>query len=163
LCEIFLPIICLIFIAIPSFTILYIIEDLQGLTHLVKIIGNQWFWTYEFMSNGNSKDYVLLQVDGVLKTEQDLYNQGAGFRLLMTENCIYFLYLIKTSLYISSNDVLHSWAVPSLGLKIDACPGRINKLVLWPGRLGVFYGQCSEICGINHSFMPVMLSISNCY
>jgi len=156
----FLPIACLILIAGPSFTLLYLIEDLQGLSYIIKVVGNQWFWSYELVSNFIYGNFEMLYLDGTLETEVDLLKQGSGFRLLMTSGCIYLVYLIKTTIYVTSNDVLHSWALPSLGLKVDGCPGRINKLVLWPGRIGLFYGQCSEICGINHSYMPSMVGVS---
>lgn len=92
-------------------------------------------------------------------SEVDLVSQNYGFRLLEVNNRLKILYLINTCFLVTSTDVLHSWAIPSLGLKTDACPGRINRMVLWPSRRGVFYGQCSEICGINHAYMPIVCTV----
>ena len=89
-------------------------------------------------------------------TEEDLSIQTFGFRLLEVNNRLKIMHLINTCFLVTPTDVLHSWALPSLGLKTDACPGRINRVIAWPTRRGVFYGQCSEICGINHAYMPIV-------
>jgi len=150
-----LPICCLLLIAGPSFLLLYLIEDFSDCSFIIKVIGNQWYWSYEYWYSHASYAF-----DSVMLSEFDLRLYNQGFRLLEVDNRVELFYQINTCLLVSSTDVLHSWAVPSLGLKTDACPGRINRLVVWPNRLGVFYGQCSEICGINHAYMPIACQVS---
>lgn len=156
-----LPIFCLSFIAGPSFLLLYLVEDFSEISYVVKVIGNQWYWTYEFLDyNMNvSLESQFISFDSVMLSEEDLLLQNFGFRLLEVNNRLKIMYLINTCFLVTSTDVLHSWAIPSLGLKTDACPGRINRMVLWPSRQGIFYGQCSEICGINHAYMPIVCVI----
>lgn len=153
-----LPIFCLSFIAGPSFVLLYLVEDFSELSYIIKVIGNQWYWSYEFLDYNEkiSGDLNFTSFDSVMLSESDLLSQNYGFRLLEVNNRLKMMYLVNTCFLVTSTDVLHSWAVPSLGLKTDACPGRINRMVLWPSRQGVFYGQCSEICGINHAYMPIV-------
>jgi len=152
-----LPIFCLSLIAGPSFVLLYLVEDFSEISYLIKVVGNQWYWSYEFLdSNSTTKDLNFVAFDSVMLSEDDLLLQNYGFRLLEVNNRLKMMYLVNTCFLVTSTDVLHSWAVPSLGLKTDACPGRINRMVLWPSRQGVFYGQCSEICGINHAYMPIV-------
>jgi len=102
---------------------------------------------------------VLVSYDSVMLDELDLLSSGYGYRLLEVDNRLYLAYHKTTLILVSSRDVLHSWAVPSLGLKTDACPGRVNKLVVYPNREGIYYGQCSEICGINHAYMPIVCNV----
>lgn len=151
------PIVCLSFIAGPSFALLYLVEDFSEISYVVKVIGNQWYWSYEFSDfNNTAQNLNLVAFDSVMLSEEDLLNQHYGFRLLEVNNRLKILFLVNTCFLVTSTDVLHSWAIPSLGLKTDACPGRINRVVIWPARQGVFYGQCSEICGINHAYMPIV-------
>lgn len=151
------PIICLSFIAGPAFTLLYLVEDYSQVSFIVKVIGNQWFWSYEFADYTNEIfENSLIFFDSVMLTEDDLKAQKYGFRLLEVNNRLKIMHLINTCFLVTSTDVLHSWALPSLGLKTDACPGRINRIITWPTRRGIFYGQCSEICGINHAYMPIV-------
>ena len=151
------PIICLSFIAGPSFALLYLVEDFSDVSYIVKVVGNQWYWSYEFSDFSNSiGDINLVAFDSVMLSEEDLLAQNYGFRLLEVNNRLKIMFLVNTCFLVTSTDVLHSWAVPALGLKTDACPGRINRVVVWPTRQGVFYGQCSEICGINHAYMPIV-------
>ena len=144
-----LPCVILLLIAIPSFSLLYAIEDFNVIESTIKVIGNQWYWSYEFPGDGFEKTF-----DSVMISELDLEN---GLRLLEVDNRLVLPIEKQIRLFITSTDVLHSWAVPSLGIKMDACPGRLNQVALWINRKGVYYGQCSEICGINHSFMPIVL------
>lgn len=151
------PIFCLSFIAGPAFTLLYLVEDYSQISFIVKVIGNQWFWSYEFSDYTFEKfENSLVVFDSIMLTEEDLSIQTFGFRLLEVNNRLKIMHLINTCFLVTSTDVLHSWALPSLGLKTDACPGRINRVIAWPTRRGVFYGQCSEICGINHAYMPIV-------
>jgi cytochrome c oxidase subunit 1 len=147
-----LPCVILLLIAVPSFSLLYAIEDFTTIESSIKIIGNQWYWTYEFPSNGFEKAF-----DSVMIPEIDLKGTKYGLRLLEVDNCLLLPVEKQVRLFITSTDVLHSWAVPSLGVKMDACPGRLNQVALWINRRGTYYGQCSEICGINHSFMPIVV------
>ena len=155
-----LPIFCLSFIAGPSFVLLYLVEDFSDVSYIIKVVGNQWYWSYEFLNmySDMNKDNAVT-FDSIMLSETDLLQQNYGFRLLEVNYRLKMMYLVNTCFLVTSTDVLHSWAVPSLGLKTDACPGRINRMVLWPTRQGVFYGQCSEICGINHAYMPIVCVI----
>jgi heme/copper-type cytochrome/quinol oxidase subunit 2 len=146
-----LPCVVLLFIAVPSFSLLYAVEDFNIIESSLKIIGNQWYWTYEFPGEGFEKFF-----DSVMVAEVDL-KETNGLRLLEVDNRLLLPIEKQMRLFITSTDVLHSWAVPSLGVKMDACPGRLNQVALWINRRGMYYGQCSEICGINHSFMPIVV------
>ena len=146
-----LPCVVLLLIAVPSFSLLYAIEDFNTIESSIKIIGNQWYWTYEFPGEGFEKSF-----DSVMVSEIDLKITN-GLRLLEVDNRLLLPIEKQMRLFITSTDVLHSWAVPSLGVKMDACPGRLNQVALWINRRGMYYGQCSEICGINHSFMPIVV------
>jgi heme/copper-type cytochrome/quinol oxidase subunit 2 len=120
----------------------------------IKAIGNQWYWTYDYSDNYSELDNRIV-FDSYMLQENDL--DIGHFRLLEVDNRVIVPTNIHIRLMITSSDVLHSWAVPSLGIKLDACPGRINQTSMFLKREGVFYGQCSEICGINHGFMPIVV------
>jgi len=145
-----IPCIILLLIAIPSFSLLYAIEDLNIIESTIKIIGNQWYWTYELPCENFEKCF-----DSVMVPEDDLLY--GSLRLLEVDFRLVLPIEKQLRLFITASDVLHSWAVPSLGIKLDACPGRLNQVALWIKRYGVYYGQCSEICGINHGFMPIVV------
>lgn len=146
-----LPAIILISIALPSLRILYIIDEINNPSVTIKTIGHQWYWSYEYT------DYEDLTFDSYIIPTQEL-NPG-HFRLLEVDNRVVLPSELTIRILISSEDVLHSWAIPSLGLKTDAIPGRLNQTTLLSTRPGLYYGQCSEICGSNHSFMPIVLEI----
>ena len=141
-----IPAVILLFIAVPSLQILYLLDDpfLPSLT--IKIIGHQWYWSYEY------SDFVNLEYDSYLINE-------SLFRLLEVDNSLIFPKNIKMRLIIGRTDVIHSWTVPALGLKIDAVPGRLNQLLSIVSRSGLYFGQCSEICGVNHRFIPIKLEV----
>jgi cytochrome c oxidase subunit 2 len=151
------PCIILIFISVPSFCLLYAVDDCKVPWWSVKAIGNQWFWTYEINSNllvnslasfeWNFDSYMIL-TDNLFMGHLRLLE--VDWRLVLPKKC-------NLRLLVSSTDVLHSWALPSAGIKVDACPGRLNEVYLNMKRDGVFFGQCSEICGINHGFMPIVV------
>lgn len=147
-----IPCIILLLISIPSFSLLYVVEDLNIIESSLKIIGNQWFWTYEFPSEFFEKKF-----DSVMIPEEDLIVEGS-LRLLEVDQRLCLPIEKQIRLFITATDVLHSWAIPSLGVKMDATPGRLNQVALWIKRTGVYYGQCSEICGINHAFMPIVIN-----
>ncbi len=152
------------FIAIPSFTLLYSTEELIDPLMTLKIIGHQWYWSYEYSDYlyqkpnsgivGNSLDF-----DSYMISTADLVK--GGFRLLEVDNRVILPINTPIRVLVTSADVLHCWAIPSFGFKIDACPGRLSQGALYIKRPGVFYGQCSEICGVNHGFMPVTLRSVN--
>jgi cytochrome c oxidase subunit 2 len=146
-----IPSLILVAIAIPSFGLLYAMDDVIDPEITLKIIGHQWYWSYEY--SDYQSEYGDISFDSYMLPEQDLnYNQ---FRLLDVDNYVVLPLGVYIRLNITAADVLHSWAVPSLGIKIDAVPHRINSGIVFLERLGIFYGQCSEICGVNHGFMPI--------
>lgn len=144
-----LPAVILILIALPSLRILYLIDEINNPSLTIKTLGHQWYWSYEY------SDFEDLSLDSYMIPTSDL-NLGI-FRLLEVDNRIILPTDTTTRILISSEDVLHSWAVPSLGIKTDAIPGRLNQATLIITRPGVYYGQCSEICGANHSFIPITI------
>lgn len=146
-----LPAVILILIALPSLRILYIIDEINSPALTVKTIGHQWYWSYEYT------DYENLCFDSYMIPTHEL--KPGELRLLEVDNRVVLPIELPVRILISSEDVLHSWAVPSLGLKTDAIPGRLNQATISSNRPGLFYGQCSEICGSNHSFMPIVLEI----
>jgi heme/copper-type cytochrome/quinol oxidase subunit 2 len=118
----------------------------------IKAIGHQWYWTYEY-SDYNSSDEQSLTFDSYMIPEDDL--ELGQLRLLEVDNRVVVPAKTPLRMIVTSADVLHSWAVPSLGVKCDAVPGRLNQTSILVQREGVCYGQCSEICGTNHAFMPI--------
>nr|YP_010933586.1 cytochrome c oxidase subunit II [Ptychadena nuerensis]WKT09029.1 cytochrome c oxidase subunit II [Ptychadena nuerensis] len=144
-----MPAIILIVIALPSLRILYLMDEVDNPFITVKTIGHQWYWSYEY------SDLIDLSFDSYMTPTKDL---GPGqFRLLEVDNRMVTPMGLTTRNIVTAEDVLHSWAVPALGVKIDAIPGRLNQTSFLVGRPGVYYGQCSEICGANHSFMPIVV------
>nr|YP_448832.1 cytochrome c oxidase subunit II [Indotestudo elongata]AAY62449.1 cytochrome c oxidase subunit II [Indotestudo elongata]ABF83446.1 cytochrome c oxidase subunit 2 [Indotestudo elongata] len=144
-----LPAIVLITIALPSLRVLYLMDEINNPHLTIKAMGHQWYWTYEYT------DYENLEFDSYMIPTQDLPN--GYLRLLEVDHRMVMPMESPIRMLISAEDVLHSWAVPSLGMKADAIPGRLNQstfIITYPG---VFYGQCSEICGANHSFMPIVV------
>nr|YP_009917608.1 cytochrome c oxidase subunit II [Lagenorhynchus acutus]AEB01845.1 cytochrome c oxidase subunit II [Lagenorhynchus acutus]QLM01023.1 cytochrome c oxidase subunit 2 [Lagenorhynchus acutus] len=146
-----LPAIILIMIALPSLRILYMMDEINNPSLTVKTMGHQWYWSYEYT------DYEDLNFDSYMIPTSDL--KPGELRLLEVDNRMVLPMQMTIRMLVSSEDVLHSWAVPSLGLKTDAIPGRLNQTTLMSTRPGLFYGQCSEICGSNHSFMPIVLEL----
>jgi cytochrome c oxidase subunit 2 len=153
-----IPAVILIIIAVPSFTLLYSLDELIEPTITLKIIGHQWYWSYEY------SDYLIkeqksldISFDSYMVQNSDL-TYGA-LRLLEVDRRVVLPAYTHIRLLVSSSDVLHSWAIPSFGIKIDACPGRLSQGFLFVKREGVYYGQCSEICGINHGFMPIVVKV----
>lgn len=144
-----LPAIILILIALPSLRILYLIDEINNPHLTVKAIGHQWYWSYEYT------DYGELGFDSYIIPTQDLL--PGQFRLLEADHRMVIPINAPIRVLVTAEDVLHSWAVPALGVKIDAVPGRLNQTAFTTSRPGVFYGQCSEICGANHSFIPVVV------
>nr|YP_010455429.1 cytochrome c oxidase subunit II [Anoura cultrata]UUA63060.1 cytochrome c oxidase subunit II [Anoura cultrata] len=146
-----LPAIILITIALPSLRILYMMDEINNPSMTVKTLGHQWYWSYEYT------DYAELCFDSYMIPTPDL--KMGDLRLLEVDNRVVLPMETTIRMLITSEDVLHSWAIPSLGLKTDAIPGRLNQTTLLSSRPGLYYGQCSEICGSNHSFMPIVLEM----
>nr|YP_009471892.1 cytochrome c oxidase subunit II [Stomias atriventer]AVI25985.1 cytochrome c oxidase subunit II [Stomias atriventer] len=144
-----LPAIILILIALPSLRILYLMDEINDPHLTVKAMGHQWYWSYEYT------DYKDLGFDSYMIPTQDL--APGQFRLLEADHRMVIPAESPIRVLVSAEDVLHSWAVPALGVKMDAVPGRLNQTAFIASRPGVFYGQCSEICGANHSFMPIVV------
>nr|YP_010516246.1 cytochrome c oxidase subunit II [Atteva aurea]UXL88406.1 cytochrome c oxidase subunit II [Atteva aurea] len=144
-----LPAITLIFIALPSLRLLYLLDELNNPFITLKCIGHQWYWSYEY------SDFKNIQFDSYMipMNEMNLDN----FRLLDVDNRIIIPMNNQIRVMVTASDVIHSWTIPSLGVKIDANPGRLNQTNFFINRPGIFFGQCSEICGANHSFMPIVL------
>jgi len=162
-----LPALILLFIAAPSFTLLYSLDELIDPQMTVKVIGHQWYWSYEisdFLNNPNVKN---LDFDSYMAPTDSLLNTSwVGCRLLVSRPELVLPTETHIRLLISSADVLHSWCVPSFGIKVDACPGRLSQASLFINRVvddrtAVFFGQCSEICGVNHGFMPITVFAVN--
>jgi len=150
------PAIILMIIAIPSFALLYSMDEIIDPVITIKVIGHQWYWSYEYTDEYN---FSSLNFDSYMVTTSDL--EKGQLRLLEVDNRVVIPIQTHIRLIITSSDVLHCWAIPSLGIKLDACPGRLNQTTLFLKREGVFYGQCSEICGINHGFMPIVIEATN--
>nr|YP_010957293.1 cytochrome c oxidase subunit II [Gymnothorax monostigma]WMY90594.1 cytochrome c oxidase subunit II [Gymnothorax monostigma] len=144
-----LPAIILILIALPSLRILYLMDEINDPHLTIKAIGHQWYWSYEYT------DYADLGFDSYMVPTQDL--TPGQFRLLETDHRMVVPMEAPVRVLVTAEDVLHSWAVPALGVKMDAVPGRLNQTAFIAARPGVYYGQCSEICGANHSFMPIVV------
>nr|AOC61535.1 cytochrome c oxidase subunit 2 [Gloeotilopsis planctonica] len=152
-----LPALLLCVIAIPSFTLLYSLDEIVDPTVTVKCIGKQWYWTYEYsdyaVDDDSSKAGGGIMFDSYLLQDDDL--QEGQLRLLEVDNRLVLPVNSHIRLLTSSADVIHSFAVPSLGVKLDAIPGRLNQTSLLIKREGCFYGQCSELCGASHALMPI--------
>lgn len=155
----YIPTFILLLIATPSFSLLYSIDELHDPKLTLKIIGHQWYWSYEYSDYITNSIEESIVFDSYMITEDDLV-LGA-LRLLEVDNRIILPIETSIRLLITSSDVLHSWAVPSLGVKMDACPGRLNQVSVFIQRDGIYYGQCSELCGINHAFMPIVVEAVN--
>jgi len=149
------PAIVLLFIAIPSFALLYSMDELIDPTITLKAVGHQWYWSYEFSDYATLEGGESLNYDSYMIPEEDL--TGGNLRLLEVDNRVVLPVQTHIRVLVTSADVLHSWAVPSFGVKVDACPGRLNQTSVFIKREGTYFGQCSEICGVNHGFMPIVV------
>nr|YP_009351341.1 cytochrome c oxidase subunit II [Postsubulitermes parviconstrictus]AIY61726.1 cytochrome c oxidase subunit 2 [Postsubulitermes parviconstrictus]AQP29314.1 cytochrome c oxidase subunit 2 [Postsubulitermes parviconstrictus] len=143
------PAVILVFIAIPSLRLLYLMDEIHNPAMTLKAVGHQWYWSYEY------SDFTKIEFDSYMVQQED--QPINTFRLLDTDNRIVLPMNSPIRLIVTAADVLHSWTVPSLGVKTDATPGRLNQISFSINRPGLLYGQCSEICGANHSFMPIVI------
>jgi len=152
-----IPTVILIFIAVPSFALLYSMDELHQPAVTLKVIGRQWYWSYEYSDVLNSAWSSLDTTDLIFDSYMDQDIEGGILHLLKTDNDIYLPINQYVRVLVTSSDVIHSWAIPALGVKVDACPGRLNQVSLYISRVGYYFGQCSELCGLNHAFMPISL------
>jgi cytochrome c oxidase subunit 2 len=148
-----IPVIILVFIAVPSFRLLYFEAALPKPDVTIKAIGKQWFWTYEYPGAQAGFTY-----DSLGLSDADALKAGKP-RLLGVDNPIYVPVNKVIQIDTAGADVIHSWAMPQMGVKMDAVPGRINQTWFKPTQTGVFYGQCSELCGARHAYMPIELHV----
>ena len=178
-----IPALILVVIAIPSFALLYSMDEMTDPYHTFKVIGHQWYWSYEWLTptviyNHLSKENVnmdnsevneifnswdLSTMDSYMLSKQDVFamnekkQKQVAYNNLSVDNNLYLPVEKTVRALVTSSDVLHSWAIPSLGVKVDACPGRLNQINFMINRVGFYFGQCSEICGLNHGFMPISI------
>jgi cytochrome c oxidase subunit 2 len=149
------PALILTLIAVPSFALLYSMDEVIDPAMTLKVIGHQWYWSYEYSDYNSLEGGETLNYDSYMVPEEDL--QAGHLRLLEVDNRVVLPVNTHIRVLVTAADVLHCWAMPSFGLKIDACPGRLNQTATFIKREGVYYGQCSEICGVNHGFMPIVI------
>ena len=152
----FIPGVVLIFIALPSIRLIYMYDELVNFEFSIKCLGQQWFWSYEYPKVRREGKIIY---DSYIVPMEDLNLRG--FRLLEVNNALVIPVGVVVQLLVTSEDVLHSWALPRLGLKIDSIPGRVNSLLINCFHSGVYYGQCSEICGAYHRFIPIKMEVIN--
>nr|YP_009704166.1 cytochrome c oxidase subunit II [Prismognathus prossi]QEN73224.1 cytochrome c oxidase subunit II [Prismognathus prossi] len=144
-----LPAVTLIFIALPSLRLLYLLDEINNPLVSVKSIGHQWYWSYEYT------DFKSIEFDSYMINPVE--SKLSNFRLLDVDNRAVLPFNSQIRMMITAADVIHSWTIPSLSVKVDATPGRLNQISFLINRAGLFFGQCSEICGANHSFMPIVI------
>ena len=144
-----IPVIILVVVAIPSFKLLYFADRIEDADMTIKAIGRQWYWSYEYPDHGN------FAFDATMVADEDL--QEGELRLITTDNKVVLPVNTKIRLLIAASDVLHAFALPALGIKLDAVPGQVNETWVEITREGTFYGQCSEICGTGHAYMPIQI------
>lgn len=147
------PGVVLLSLAIPSLQLLYLIDELNSPILTIKVIGHQWYWRYEY------SDFPYISYDSFI-VPRNILSPGE-FRILEVDNRLVVPINTEIRLLVTSSDVIHAWTIPALGVKVDAIPGRLNQLGFTTNRAGVFYGQCSEICGANHSFIPIAIESIN--
>ncbi len=150
----FIPVIILVMIGIPSIKLLFHLDKPQDAEMTIKAVGHQWYWSYEYPHNDASKSFSF---DSYLIADKDL--KPGQLRLLEVDNRIMVPINTTVRMLVTSTDVLHSFAVPSLGIKKDAVPGRVNETWFRISKEGVYYGQCSELCGTGHGFMPIAIQV----
>nr|YP_010400219.1 cytochrome c oxidase subunit II [Mesembrina meridiana]QLY89481.1 cytochrome c oxidase subunit II [Mesembrina meridiana]UQS75918.1 cytochrome c oxidase subunit II [Mesembrina meridiana] len=144
-----LPTIILLFIAFPSLRLLYLLDEINEPAITLKAIGHQWYWSYEY------SDFLNIEFDSYMIPNNEMMIDS--FRLLDVDNRVVLPMNSQIRILITAADVIHSWTIPALGVKVDGTPGRLNQTNFLINRPGLFYGQCSEICGANHSFMPIVI------
>lgn len=147
------PVLILALTAIPSFSVLYSLDEMIHPSITLKIVGHQWYWSYEYSDNLPTGQIATISYDSYMVDTDTLVS--GHFRLLEVDTMVILPINTYIRLLVTAADVIHSWTVPAFGIKMDACPGRLSQVSLFIKREGIFYGQCSEICGVNHGFMPI--------
>lgn len=152
------PVFVILLIAIPSFILLYAVDVMVDSSIVIKAIGKQWYWNYElefpFLSSSDFHlNFKRRIFDSYMLNFGDLIR--GQLRNLEVDQALLLPLKTHVDFVLTADDVLHSFALPSLGVKVDAVPGRLNHMGVFVERPGVFYGQCSELCGTNHAFMPI--------
>jgi cytochrome c oxidase subunit 2 len=142
-------VVLLIAIAIPSFKLLYFTDRVEDPDMTLKIVGHQWYWSYEYPDHGN------FTFDANIVSDEDIAKDSSLKRLMDTDNRVVLPVGKNIQILMTADDVLHNWAVPAFGIKLDTVPGRLNETWVQITKPGVYYGFCSELCGVNHSFMPI--------
>lgn len=143
-----IPALILLLVAVPSFRLLYFMDRTQEADMTLKVTGHQWYWSYDYPDHGLQFDALMVQ-DGDLKPGQK--------RLLTTDNEVVLPVGVPIRIQMTADDVIHAWAVPAFGIKTDTVPGRLNETWVKINDPGIYYGQCSELCGVNHAFMPITI------
>jgi heme/copper-type cytochrome/quinol oxidase subunit 2 len=148
------PAVILILIAFPSFKLLYLMDEVSDPSMSILAEGHQWYWSYQYPDFLDSSE-EFIEFDSYIIPDSDL--EEGSLRMLEVDNRVIIPELTHIRFIITSGDVIHSFSCGSLGIKCDAYPGRLNQVSVFVNREGVFYGQCSEICGILHSSMPIVI------
>jgi cytochrome c oxidase subunit 2 len=146
-----IPVIILIGVAIPSFKLLYFSDVVPKADLTIKTIGHQWYWSYEYPDHGK------FSFDSVMIADEDI--KPGQIRLLDVDNRIVVPVNKTVRVIVTADSVIHAWAIPAFGIKLDAVPGRLNETWFRAEREGIYYGQCSELCGVNHGFMPIRVDV----
>ena len=149
-----MPVVILVTLALPSLELLYYMDSPSSIRPFstLKAIGRQWYWSYEITSEVAER----LRYDSYMIPTEEV---GNGFRLLEVDNPIFIPRGEYIRLLVTGGDVIHRFCIPRMGIKVDAVPGRLNQTYFLPMNLGRYYGQCSEICGANHRFMPINMEV----
>jgi cytochrome c oxidase subunit 2 len=153
-----IPAVILLILSVPSFALLYSMDEIVDPAITIKAVGHQWYWSYEHSDYITClPDKTTLKYNCYMLSLDGLPNNEGYFRLLETNKRLVLPTKTHIRILVTAADVLHSWTIPSFGVKVDACPGRLNQASVFIKRSGLFFGQCSEICGVNHAFMPIAL------
>lgn len=152
-----IPAVILMQVAVPSLLLLYMLDETVSCRLTLKAVGHQWYWRYEYSDFWSPALGKGVEFDSYIVPTNEL--EPGIVRLLDVDNRVVLPFGTHTRVLVRAADVLHSWTVPVLGVKADACPGRLNQIKFISYRPGVFYGQCSEICGANHRFIPIVVEL----
>ena len=144
-----IPILILVAMAVPSLKLMYFADRVDDPDMTLKIIGHQWYWTYEYPDHGN------FTFDANIVTEEDIAKDSSLKRNMDTDERVVLPVGKKIQLLMTADDVLHNWGIPAFGIKLDTVPGRLNETWVQINKPGVYYGFCSELCGVNHAYMPI--------
>lgn len=148
-----IPVLILVVIAIPSFKLLYYADSVEETEMTIKAIGRQWYWSYEYQDEEDEQ--VSFTFDAFMIADEDIDEEAGQVRLLETDNRVVVPVETNIRLLTTASDVIHSWAIPAFGVKLDAVPGHVNEVWFRVDEPGTYYGQCSELCGAYHGFMPI--------